>query len=98
MSCYSCSTAAFTCNKSSFSALPDCSCALTSLTPPTPAHYFNLYCGTYCLPVVCSKPSPNHGISTNAYNGYHPPVCVTLPGHNPSCPSCPVPCPNDTCH
>lgn len=98
MSCYSCSNAAFTCNKSNFSANLPGHCALTSLTPPIPAHHFNLYCGNYCPPIVCSKPSANHGISCNAFNGYNPPTCVVLPGHNPSCPTCPTSCPNDNCH
>ena len=97
MSCYTCSNAAATCNKASFSMPLKCHCALTSMTPPIPAHHFNLYCGTYCPPIVCATPSPNHGISCSSFNGYYPPTCVRYPGHTPSCPTCPTHCPEDAC-
>ena len=95
MSCNTCSNNAFTCAKSSFSLPKYAKCNIASYVPAVPAHYFNLICHNNCAPIIHPLLSPNHGISSNAYNGYSQPNIVVIPGHNTSCPSCFVGCCNN---
>lgn len=92
MSCFCGSKPTFTCSNASFSQ--PLSQGQIYTAPGIPAHYFNLYCPVPAT-TLCYTTSANHAISCNAYNGYQPLTCVTLPGHSPSCPlpgPCPCPC------
>ena len=90
MLCNTCSNNGFTCSKSSFSIPTYPKCTISSYVPGVPSHYFNLICNNLCAPIIHPLPSPNHGIASNAYNGYRQPNVIVIPGHTVSCPTCPT--------
>ena len=89
MSCNTYCNSTSTCGKASFSVPTYPGCTYASYVPAVPAHHFNLICNNTCMPIVCPLASPNHGVSSSAYNGYSLPTFITLPGHITSCQACP---------